>query len=212
MVKMYRCVDLPRPRRATGTRRGTAEISEHDDLGEAPPVQREEAGTSLRAGVRDRRPRGSSRTARGARTTRTAEDGSACGRAPCTGEARAAERGRDQREQDDRPLLREPVDEPVGRVVATALVDRPALEQAHDRHERRVEDRHRQDQHGQQQQRRRRPSDLVARQQTEAGDGELLSSWLPESPMNASAGPRTRRLKRGSRHTRTRARARARAP
>ena len=61
------------------------------------------------------------------------------------GEARRAERGRDQREQEHGVLLGEAeADEPVRGVVAAALRDRPAFEQPDDGHERRVEDRARQ--------------------------------------------------------------------
>ncbi len=88
-------------------------------------------------------------------------------------EARPAERGGDEREQHDRALLRQPVvHEPVRCVVAAALVNRATFEQPHDRDERRVEDRHGEDQDRQQERRGGRARDLVARQEPEARDGE----------------------------------------
>ena len=89
------------------------------------------------------------------------------------GEARRAERGRDQREQDDGALLGEPVvDEPVRGVVAAALVDRAGPRAGARRDERRVEDRHGEHEDRQQQRRDRRPGDLPARRQPERGERE----------------------------------------
>ena len=88
-------------------------------------------------------------------------------------EARRAERRRHEREQDERTALREAaVDDPVRGVVAAALADRPSLEQPHDRDERRVEDRHREHEDRQEQRRDRRPGDVPAREQAEAGEDE----------------------------------------
>ena len=67
-------------------------------------------------------------------------------------EARQAESSRDDAEQDDRPLVGEAlVDETVRRVVAAAARDGSPLEQAHDRDECRVEDRHGEDEDREQQ-------------------------------------------------------------
>ncbi len=57
-------------------------------------------------------------------------------------------------------------------VVAAALRDRPALEQPHDRDERRVEDRDGEHEHRQDERRDRRGRDLPARRQAERGERE----------------------------------------
>ena len=106
-------------------------------------------------------------------------------------EARRPERGRDRGEQHDRARLRDPErDEPMRAVVAPALGDRPAVEQAHDRDERRVEDRHREHEHRQQERHERRRGDGVARRQTERREQE------PDQLRAAVAHPGERALAR----------------
>ena len=111
-------------------------------------------------------------------------------------EARGAERRRDQREHDHGALLGQAVvDEPVRGVVAAALVDRPPLEQAHDRSTSAVS----------------RigtasmiigsssvatvvPASFQLADEASAASANPIT-WLPESPMNTAAGLRGRRLK-----------------
>ena len=89
------------------------------------------------------------------------------------GEAREPERGRHAREEHDRALVGEAlVDEPVRGVVARAARHRPPLEHAHDRDERRVEDRHREHEQRQQQRRDGRAGDGPARGEAERGERE----------------------------------------
>ena len=89
------------------------------------------------------------------------------------GQARSAEPGRDDCEQNDGALLGETVvDEPVRRVVAPALIHGPAVEQPHDRDERRVQDGNREHEDRQQQCCDGRPGDLPARGQTERRERE----------------------------------------
>ena len=80
------------------------------------------------------------------------------------GETRAADAQRDQREQRDGVALREAVaDEPMGGVVAAALVDRAPVEQSRDAVTSVVvEDRHRQDQDRQNERRDGRAGDTPA--------------------------------------------------
>ena len=84
-----------------------------------------------------------------------------------------ADRGRDDREQEHGLRLGEPVvDEPVRRVVAPALRDRPLLDEPRDRDERRVEDRDREHEQREEDRRDRRSGDRPARRERERGEPE----------------------------------------
>ena len=111
------------------------------------------------------------------------------------GERRRPDRRRHEREQEHGLRLREAVvDEPMRRVVQAALRDRPSLHEPRDRHQRRIEDRDREHEQGEQDRRGRRPGDGPAR--ASASDASPKpSTWLPESPMKTTAPRRGRRLK-----------------
>ena len=88
-------------------------------------------------------------------------------------EARRSERCGDDGEQDDRTLLGEAVvHEAVRRVIASALVHRPAVEQPHDGDERRVQDRDGEDENRKEEGGDRRTGDLPARRQAERCEQE----------------------------------------
>ena len=111
------------------------------------------------------------------------------------GEARSAERGRDERQQDDGAVLREPVgNEAVRGVVAAALVDGPAVEHPRDRDECRVEDRDGEHEHGQDQRRDGRAGDAPARHEAERREreSEHLRAGVAHEDERRAAG---RRLK-----------------
>ena len=106
------------------------------------------------------------------------------------GEAREPERGGDGDEEEHRPALGEAaVDEPVRRVVATALGDGAPGPEPQGGDERRVEDRDREDEDG----RARAVAIVVPASLYDAIRPSVAStnpiSWLPESPMNTRAGP-----------------------
>ena len=88
-------------------------------------------------------------------------------------EARQPQCRRYGAEQDDGALVGEaPVDQAVRRVIAAALRHRAALDQAHDRDERGVEDRDREDEQRQEQRCHRRSCDGPARGEAERRDRE----------------------------------------
>ena len=107
-------------------------------------------------------------------------------------EARPPERGRDEPEQEHGALLGEPaVDEPVRRVVAPTLVDRPPFEDADDRDQGRVQDRHGQDEDGQEERRHRGSRRLPARREPERREREAeeLASRVAHEDRGGLAGP-----------------------
>ena len=134
------------------------------------------------------------------------------------GEAGRAERRRDQRQQHDGSRLGDAErDEPVRAVVAPALRDGPSVEQPHDRHERRVEDRHGEHEHRQHERRDRRRSRRCSSTRARATRAVNPISCEPLSPIQASARLPGRRLNGrkprsagAERHRRSRARAAAR--
>src|SRR4029079_13480541 len=88
-------------------------------------------------------------------------------------EGAAAARRRDDREKKRGVGLGQPVvDEPVRRVVATALRDRPLLDEPRNGHESRVEDRDREHEEWEQDRRRGGSRDRPARGQRERGESE----------------------------------------
>ena len=120
---------------------------------------------------------------------------SACRRAPCTRVPSAPSAAETIGEQHDRSLVGEPlVHEPVRGVVAAALGHRAALEQADDRDERRVEDRHGEHEHGQQDRRTRRSPPPSSSSRARAQRRAKPSTWLPLSPMKTAARRLNRRL------------------
>ena len=120
-----------------------------------------------------------------------ADDGVAPVVEDVVGEARAADGERDQRQERDRTALGEAVaDEPVGGVVAAALVDRAPVEHPSDRDERRVEDRDGQDEHRQDQRRDGRAGHAPARDEPERGEREpeRLAARVAHEDERAAAG------------------------
>ena len=92
-------------------------------------------------------------------------------------------------------------------MVAAALVDRPSFEQPHDRHERRVEDRHREHEDRQQERRDGRPGHLPARRQPERGEREPehLRAGVAHEDERLAVRPQVERQEADSRRARRRA-------